>query len=224
MAAAIGAGLPVSRADREHDRRHRRRHDRGRRDLARRHRRLPVDPRRRRRDGRGDHQPHQEGVQAPDRPADGRGAEARDRLGLAAARGGAGRGPRPRHAHRPAEDDRDHLRGVRRALDEPVNQILDAIKSTLDKTPPELAADIMDRGIVLAGGGALLPGLDQRLRARDAHAGPPRRVPLTCVAVGSGGASRSSRRFTAPRRPGSATAAGGSSAVASVRLGPPPRG
>src|SRR5205809_6870972 len=43
---------------------------------------------------------------------------------------------------------------VRRALDEPVAQILEAMKSTLDKTPPELAADIMDRGIVLAGGGA----------------------------------------------------------------------
>ena len=43
-------------------------------------------------------------------------------------------------------------------------QIIDAIKSTLDKTPPELAADIMDRGIVLAGGGALLHGLDERLR------------------------------------------------------------
>ena len=47
---------------------------------------------------------------------------------------------------------------VRHALEEPVNQIIDAIKSTLDKTPPELAADIMDRGIVLAGGGALLQG------------------------------------------------------------------
>ena len=53
---------------------------------------------------------------------------------------------------------------VRRALEEPVGQIIDAIKSTLDKTPPELAADIMDRGIVLAGGGALLTGLDERLR------------------------------------------------------------
>src|SRR5215467_10176664 len=47
---------------------------------------------------------------------------------------------------------------VRHALEEPVGQILDAIRSTLDKTPPELAADIMDRGIVLAGGGALLSG------------------------------------------------------------------
>src|SRR5215212_10098760 len=53
---------------------------------------------------------------------------------------------------------------VRHALEEPVSQIIDAIRSTLDKTPPELAADIMDRGIVLAGGGALLAGLDERLR------------------------------------------------------------
>src|ERR671934_148076 len=53
---------------------------------------------------------------------------------------------------------------IREALEEPVSQIIDAIRSTLDKTPPELAADIMDRGIVLAGGGALLQGLDERLR------------------------------------------------------------
>ena len=99
------------RADREHDRRHRRRHDRGRRDLARRHRRLPEPPRRRRRDGRRDRQPHQEGVQAPDRPADRRGDQARGRLGLPDARGGAGGGTRPRHAHRPAEDGHPLLRG-----------------------------------------------------------------------------------------------------------------
>jgi rod shape-determining protein MreB len=53
---------------------------------------------------------------------------------------------------------------VRLALDEPLQQIMDAIKSTLDKTPPELASDIMDRGIVLAGGGALLHRLDERVR------------------------------------------------------------
>jgi rod shape-determining protein MreB len=86
---------------------------------------------------------------------------------------------------------------VRRALDEPVSQILDAIRGTLDKTPPELAADIMDRGIVLAGGGALLSGLDQRLRG-DTHM--PVHVaesPLTCVAVGSG---RSLEEFEAIHR------------------------
>ncbi len=75
---------------------------------------------------------------------------------------------------------------VRRALDEPVNQIIDAIKSTLDKTPPELAADIMDRGIVLAGGGALLAGLDARLREETLMPVHLAESPLTCVAVGSG--------------------------------------
>ncbi|HEX2495635.1 MAG TPA: rod shape-determining protein [Gaiellaceae bacterium] len=75
---------------------------------------------------------------------------------------------------------------VRHALEEPTNQILDAIKSTLDKTPPELAADIMDRGIVLAGGGALLSGLDERLRHETQMPVQLAESPLTCVAVGSG--------------------------------------
>ena len=75
---------------------------------------------------------------------------------------------------------------IRRALDEPVTQILDAIKSTLDKTPPELAADIIDRGIVLAGGGSLLNGLDERLRTETQMPVHVAESPLTCVAVGSG--------------------------------------
>ena len=53
---------------------------------------------------------------------------------------------------------------VRKAIEEPVNAIVDAVKTTLDKCPPELSGDIMDRGIVLTGGGALLRGLDERLR------------------------------------------------------------
>ena len=52
---------------------------------------------------------------------------------------------------------------VRRAMDEPVNAIVDAVKATLDRTPPELSGDIMDRGIVLTGGGALLRALPERL-------------------------------------------------------------
>src|SRR3989440_5810355 len=52
---------------------------------------------------------------------------------------------------------------IRRALDEPVTQIIEAIKSTLDKTPPELAEDIIDRGLVLPRRGAPLPGLAQPL-------------------------------------------------------------
>src|SRR5215212_7575746 len=75
---------------------------------------------------------------------------------------------------------------VREALAEPVNSIIDAIKTTLDKTPPELAADIMEDGIMLTGGGALLGGLDHRL----AHeTGMPIRVahePLYSVVIGSG--------------------------------------
>jgi rod shape-determining protein MreB len=75
---------------------------------------------------------------------------------------------------------------IRRALDDPVTQIIDAMKSTLDKTPPELAADIMDRGIVLAGGGALLQGLDERVRSETQMPVHLAESPLTCVAVGSG--------------------------------------
>jgi rod shape-determining protein MreB and related proteins len=75
---------------------------------------------------------------------------------------------------------------VRHALEEPAGQIIDALRQTLDKTPPELAADIMDRGVVLAGGGALLSGLDERLRHETHMPVHLAESPLTCVAVGSG--------------------------------------
>ena len=64
---------------------------------------------------------------------------------------------------------------IRRAIEEPVNAIIDAIKSTLDRTPPELAADIMDKGIVLTGGGALAAWPRQAAPSRDGHARPHRR-------------------------------------------------
>src|SRR5512134_673462 len=75
---------------------------------------------------------------------------------------------------------------IRESIEEPVSAIVDAVKVTLDKTPPELAADIMEKGIVLAGGGALLLGLD---RVIQAETGMPVRVaanPLQSVAIGSG--------------------------------------
>src|SRR5205809_5302449 len=75
---------------------------------------------------------------------------------------------------------------VRIALEEPISQIVDAVKSTLDKTPPELASDIMDRGIMLAGGGSLLTGLEERLREETQMPVQLAESPLTCVAVGSG--------------------------------------
>jgi rod shape-determining protein MreB len=75
---------------------------------------------------------------------------------------------------------------VRKAMDEPLNLIIDAVKTTLDKCPPELAGDVMDRGIALTGGGALLRGLDQRIREET---GMPVHIadsPLDSVALGTG--------------------------------------
>ena len=75
---------------------------------------------------------------------------------------------------------------IREALEEPVAAVVDAVKITLDRTPPELAADIMEQGFVLTGGGALLKGLDRRL---GHETGMPLLIsesPLHCVAIGSG--------------------------------------
>jgi rod shape-determining protein MreB len=75
---------------------------------------------------------------------------------------------------------------IRKAIEEPVNAIIDAVKNTLDKCPPELSGDVMDRGIVLTGGGALLRGLDERLRHET---GMPIQItdnPLDSVALGAG--------------------------------------
>ena len=66
---------------------------------------------------------------------------------------------------------------VREALAEPLSAIVDAVKTTLDKTPPELAADIMEQGIMVTGGGALLAGINRRLNARDRHADQDRPRP-----------------------------------------------
>ena len=75
---------------------------------------------------------------------------------------------------------------LREAIEEPVQSICDAIKYTLDRTPPELAADMMEKGIVITGGGSLLHGLDARLAAETGM--PVRRAknPLYTVVLGSG--------------------------------------
>jgi rod shape-determining protein MreB len=75
---------------------------------------------------------------------------------------------------------------VSRALEEPVSQIVSAVRQTLDQTPPELAADIIDSGVVLAGGGALLRGLPERLRSELLLPVIVAESPLTCVAIGAG--------------------------------------
>ena len=75
---------------------------------------------------------------------------------------------------------------VREAIEEPAQSIVDAVKLTLDKTPPELAADIMERGIVLTGGGALLRGLDMRLANETGMPIVTAERPLQSVVMGSG--------------------------------------
>jgi rod shape-determining protein MreB len=76
--------------------------------------------------------------------------------------------------------------GVRKALDEPVAQIIAAVRDALDRTPPELAGDVMERGIMLAGGGALLHGMSERVSEECKMPAWLADSPVTCVAIGSG--------------------------------------
>jgi len=75
---------------------------------------------------------------------------------------------------------------IREAIEEPVAAIVDAVKITLDKTPPELSADIMEQGVVLAGGGALLHGISERLEHETGMPIVIAQNPLYAVAIGSG--------------------------------------
>jgi len=75
---------------------------------------------------------------------------------------------------------------IRDALSDPVSTVVDAVRMTLEKTPPELAADIMDRGIVMAGGGSLLRGLDKYLAQETDMSVYVVDDPISCVAYGTG--------------------------------------
>jgi rod shape-determining protein MreB len=75
---------------------------------------------------------------------------------------------------------------IREALAEPVSTIVEAVRMALERTPPELSADIMDKGIVLSGGGALLRSLDQRLRDETGLPVVPAEDPLASVVLGTG--------------------------------------
>jgi rod shape-determining protein MreB len=75
---------------------------------------------------------------------------------------------------------------IREAIEPSVQQIVDTIKDTIEETPPELVADIMDQGIVLAGGGALLAGLDRRVAEATQMPVHVAEDPLTCVVRGTG--------------------------------------
>jgi rod shape-determining protein MreB len=75
---------------------------------------------------------------------------------------------------------------VREALSETIDIIVEAVRQALERTPPELASDILERGIVLTGGGALLRGLDKRLREETNLPVNVAEDPLTCVVRGTG--------------------------------------
>lgn len=75
---------------------------------------------------------------------------------------------------------------VREALGEPLHQIVEAVRRTLERTPPELAADIFNRGIMLTGGGALLQGLDELISDETEVPVFIADDPLSCVAIGTG--------------------------------------
>jgi rod shape-determining protein MreB len=75
---------------------------------------------------------------------------------------------------------------IREALSETVNTIVEAVRIALERTPPELAADIVDKGIVLAGGGAMLRNLDLLLREETGLPVVIADDPLSCVVLGSG--------------------------------------
>ena len=75
---------------------------------------------------------------------------------------------------------------IRDSMSEPLSVIVDAVKRTLERTPPELAADIVDRGIMLAGGGALLRGLDTLISHETGIVTHVAADPLSCVVLGTG--------------------------------------
>ncbi|MGH2983091.1 MAG: rod shape-determining protein [Solirubrobacterales bacterium] len=75
---------------------------------------------------------------------------------------------------------------IRKALDDPISQIVAAVRETLDRTPPELAGDVMERGVTLAGGGALLHGMAERMSEECRMPARAAESPMTCVATGSG--------------------------------------
>jgi len=75
---------------------------------------------------------------------------------------------------------------IREALNESVVQIIEAVRRSLERTPPELSADILDRGVMLTGGGAMLKGLDDRIRMETNLPVHVADDPLTAVVLGAG--------------------------------------
>lgn len=85
---------------------------------------------------------------------------------------------------------------IREALNENISQIVDAVKQTLERTPPELSADILDRGVMITGGGALLKGLDERIRMETNLPVHVADDPLTAVVRGAGKAIENLNKYS----------------------------
>lgn len=85
---------------------------------------------------------------------------------------------------------------IREALNENISQIVEAVKQTLERTPPELSADILDRGVMLTGGGALLKGLDERIRMETNLPVHVAEDPLTAVVRGAGKALENMNKYS----------------------------
>lgn len=84
---------------------------------------------------------------------------------------------------------------IEQALKDPLEEIIEGVKQTLEKTPPELAADIIDKGIMLSGGGSLLEGVDSVLREVTGIPVVCAEDPLTCVVRGAGMALEEFKRY-----------------------------
>ena len=89
---------------------------------------------------------------------------------------------------------------IREAMKENIDEMLEAVKMTLEHTPPELAADVMERGITLTGGGALIKGLDRLLAEVAKIPAHIAEYPLDCVAVGTGKALDNIKELTTKNR------------------------
>ena len=187
MAAAIGAGLPVSRSQRLDGGRHRRRHHRSGRDLARRHGLQGQRARRRRQVRRSHHQLHPPQLRHADRRAHGRSRSRRTSAPpspAAKSRKWKSRAATSPKACRAASPSRSNE--ILEALTDPLNNIVSAVKNALEQTPPELGADIAERGMMLTGGGALLRDLDRLLAEETGLPVLVAEDPLTCVVRGCG--------------------------------------
>jgi rod shape-determining protein MreB and related proteins len=167
--------------------RHRRRHLRGRGHLAERHRLRELRAHRRRPLRRRDHELRAPQLRHPDRRDHRRAHQDRDRLGLPGPDGARdlGQGPQPLRG-RAAQLHAELSNEILEALQEPLQGIVSAVKQALEQTPPELGADVADRGIVLTGGGALLRDIDKLLTEETGLPVVIAEDPLTCVARGGG--------------------------------------